>query len=630
MTKSLWVRQTAYTVIVVAVVAMAITGTEIVSSYYDERARLHDFGNQLIDSVYDSAARAAFHVDRLQAEAVIEGLMNFEELQYVSISTDLDAVLARRTGLLDESAEDTLAVWLFSDIARFQRTLTIDRSEFISGQQRVDSGGVVSVGSIEVWADPAVVGHSFASNIRARIIDLAIEFLVLGTALAYIFYLTTTKPLVNVAEQLGKIDPHGLELDRLEQLKSHRNDELGLVVDRINELLRRIDEQQADLIHREKVAALGSMLAEVAHELNNPLAVVTAQAELLAETATDEKTRERADKILRPAKRCANIVRKFLSLARQRKIEKSVLDVRRLIGDSVEMLNYQFAKRNIRIKTEIDPDVARIWGDGAQLGQVLINILINAQQSLIGTDGDKEISVIARLGNGGESVIISVTDTGPGIPGDIRHKIFDHFFTTKPEGRGTGLGLAFCKSVVETHGGTIVMKDVRPHGAEFVIDLPNTTRADVNVIGRAHPDQSLSALRVLVVDDEEPLATSIAEVLTRYGHTATTAFSSEQAMARLDGMEFDVILADVHMPGEDGMDFYRRVLAMDKTMAERFVFVTGDALDPRVIEFFEEQRRPYINKPFELRELIAVVEQVLLAPKTLQTPNVNPEARFSA
>ncbi|MGI9225582.1 MAG: hybrid sensor histidine kinase/response regulator [Woeseiaceae bacterium] len=628
MTKSLWVRQTTYTVIVVAVVAIALTGTEIMSSYHGERARLQDFGNQLIDSFYDAAARAAFHVDRLQAEAVIEGLMKFEELQYVSISTDLDTVLARRTRQRSGPGEDRLAVWLFSDIANFQRTLTIDRSEFVSGQQLV--GGPVPVGRIELSADSAVIGHSFVSNIRTRIIDLAIELLVLGTALAYIFYLTTTKPLVNVAEQLGEIDPHGSELARLSHLESHSDDELGLVVDRINELLRRIDEQQADLIHREKIAALGSMLAEVAHELNNPLAVVTAQAELLSETAADEKTRERAHKILRPAKRCASIVRKFLSLARQRKIEKSVLDVRRLIGESVEMLNYQFAKRNIRVKTEIDPDVARIWGDGAQLGQVLINILINAQQSLAGADGDKEISICAGPGKGVESVAISVTDTGPGIPAEIRHKIFDHFFTTKPDGRGTGLGLAYCKSVVEAHGGTIAARYVRPHGAEFVIELPSTARAEESTPARARPGQSLSALRVLVVDDEEPLATSIAEVLSRYGHLPTTAFSASQAIDRLAGADFDVILADVHMPDEDGMDFYRRVLAMDKTMAERFVFVTGDALDPRLTAFFEEQRRPHINKPFELRELIAVIEQVLLAPRTLEVPDVGRGAGYSA
>jgi signal transduction histidine kinase/ActR/RegA family two-component response regulator len=617
-------------VVVVAVVAVALTGTEVVSSYHGERDRLLQFGTHLIDTFEDAAARAAFHVDQLQAEAVVEGLINFDELQYVDISTDLNAVLARRTRQHDEFGEDPLAAWLFSDVTKFERVLTVDRSEFVSGSQRTDNEGIVSVGTIEVWVDPIVVGHTFTSNIRARIIDLAIEFLILGTALAYIFYLTTTKPLVNVADQLGEIDPQGSELARLEKLKSHRDDELGLVVDRINELLRRIDEQQADLIHREKIAALGSMLAEVAHELNNPLAVVTAQAELLAETATDQKTLERAHKILRPAKRSASIVRKFLSLARQRKIEKSVLDARRLIGESVEMLNYQFVKGNIRIETDIDSGVARIWGDGSQLGQVLINILMNAQQSLSGIDGDKVISVAARPGKNGESVRIAVTDSGPGIPLEIRHKVFDHFFTTKPEGRGTGLGLAFCKSVVEAHGGTIKVENAEPHGARFVIELPSTARTEEKAHGSVHLDHPLSALQVLIVDDEEALASSMAEVLSRHGHSATTAFSSEQAIALLDGANFDVILADVHMPGEDGMDLYRRVLAIDKTMAERFVFVTGDSLDPTLIDFFEEQQRPYLNKPFELRELITVVERVLLTPKTMQAPYKNEKARHSA
>jgi two-component system NtrC family sensor kinase len=383
------------------------------------------------------------------------------------------------------------------------------------------------------------------------------------------------------------------------------------VIDRINDLFRRIEEQQTDLIHREKIGALGSMLAEVAHELNNPLAVVSAQAELLAETTNDEKTRERAYKILSPAKRCANIVRKFLSLARQRKIEKTVLDVRSSIAESLEMLSYQLAKRNISVETQIDPDTAKIWGDESQLSQVLINVIVNAQQALGVSDGDKHIRIRAYSDTATKTVTISIADNGPGIPADIRSKIFDHFFTTKPEGRGTGLGLAFCKTIIEAHDGSIVAKDVDPNGTEIVIELPSTNRVREDVSNRVRTRERLSNLRVLVVDDEEPLAKSIAEVLTQYGHAPVTAFSAEQAIERLEHAEFDVILADVHMPEIDGMEFYRRAVSMDKTFAEKFVFVTGDALDPRLTEFFEERHRPYIHKPFELQELVAIVENVL-------------------
>ncbi len=613
---SLWLRQTAYTVIVFALVAVAFTSLEIVSSYKSERSRFQELGNELIDAFYNAAARAAFHVDRLQAESVIEGMMRFEELQYVSITTDLDTVLARRTRQFeDSSGASALAIRLFADITTYQRDLTVDRSDYVVGEQREHNDGLVIVGKFEIRADPGVIGQTFADVIKARIVYLLIEFLLLASALAYIFYRTTTRPLMDVAEQLRGLDLRDTKMVGLTNLRAHRDDELGLVIDRINDLFRRIEEQQTDLIHREKIGALGSMLAEVAHELNNPLAVVSAQAELLAETASDDRTRERAYKILNPAKRCADIVRKFLSLARQRKIEKTVLDVQSLVTESLEMLGYQLAKRNVMVKTDIAPDTPKIWGDGSQLSQVLINIVVNAQQSLSSSDLARNIHIRAYSDANSEKVTISIADNGPGIPANIRNKIFDHFFTTKPEGRGTGLGLAFCKSIIEAHGGSIAAADVEPTGAMFVIELPSTNRESEDVSILARTQKSLSNLRVLVVDDDEPLATSIAEVLTQYGHSPTTAFSAEQAIVRLERSEFDVILADVHMPETDGMEFYRRAISMDKALTEKFVFVTGDALDPRLIDFFEEQHRPYINKPFELQELVAIVENVLYKPK---------------
>ncbi len=609
-THSLWVRQTAYTVLVIAAIAIAVAGFDMVSKYNDENTRLQQFANHLIDSFYDATARAAFHVDPLQADSVIEGMMQFEELQLVSIRTDLGTALATRERTTDSAATDRLAIWLFSEMVSYDRELVVDRSDFVTGQQHSSGGATVVVGHIRITLDPTVIGGSFVTSVRRRSFELIIEFLILGAALGFIFYMTTTKPLVEVADRLGDINPHGMELERLRHSKSHRHDEFGLVVDRINDLLGKIDEQKANLIHREKIAALGSMLAEVAHELNNPLAVVTAQAELLAETATDDKTRNRAEKILRPARRSADIVRKFLSLARQRQVEKEVLNVDELINESLDMLKYQLDKRSIAVNFEIDPGAAKVWGDKANLGQVVVNIIVNAQQALTRMDGEKNIGIGVRVDDVAEKITISFADNGPGISPEIRDKVFDHFFTTKPEGRGTGLGLAFCKSVVEDHGGTIVVNAVEPRGTNLVITLPRTRKVRESVRLNPKADDFPKALKVLVVDDEETLATSIAESLSRSGHQPSTAFSCEQALLRLVDTDFDVILADVHMPGGDGLEFYRRVFANDERMAKRFVFVTGDSLDPRLAQFFEEERRPHINKPFELSDLVSIVEGV--------------------
>lgn len=622
---SLWLRQTAYTVVVVAIVAAAVSGVEVVLSYHAERDRMQNFGNDLVDSFSDAAARAAFHVDRRQARSVVDGIMQYDELADVKITTDLGLVLAHRTRTVDGSSIKPLADWLFSDVTVFRQKLTIDRSEFVSGQQSLVNIGPTPVGDIVIHVDSAAVGRSFFYNVRALIVGLVVEFFLLATALAFIFYRTITKPLQGVAKQLGALDSQGTDLTNLTISPYHRQDELGLVVDRTNELLNRIAEQQADLIQREKVAALGSMLAELAHELNNPLAVVTAQAELLAETAKDKETQERAQKILRPAIRSASIVRKFLSLARQRKIEKTVLDVHRLINDAVEMLNYQFTKRNIVVHKKIDADIAMIWGDGAQLGQVLMNILLNAHQALAGCEGDRDIQIHASSVCASDGVRITITDNGPGIPEEIRYRVFQPFFTTKPEGRGTGLGLSLCKSVVEGHGGSITIEEIEPHGTEVVIKLPGTTRKLSDIQVRAHLAQTLTSMRILVVDDEDSLASSIAEVLENYGHTAVTAGSAEQAMALLASERFDIILADVHMPVTDGMTFYRQAQTLDADTAEKFIFITGDSLDPDLVEFFDEQHRPYLTKPFEIGDLVRAIEKLALASGTSPSANESSE-----
>jgi len=280
------------------------------------------------------------------------------------------------------------------------------------------------------------------------------------------------------------------------------------------------------------------------------------------------------------------------------------------------MLSYQFSKRNISVDVDIDSDVANVWADGSQLGQVLINILINSQQALGSVEQNRKISIRAYNADDDGCIEISIKDNGPGIPGEIRSKVFDHFFTTKPEGRGTGLGLSFCKNVVEAHGGSISVHDVAPQGTEVLIHLPGTTKAELSSSVPADSGERGKPLTVLVVDDEESLANSIAEVLTRYGHSPTAVFSADEALGCLNGSDFDVILADVHMPGVDGMEFYRRVQAMNAALADRFVFITGDALDPQLTDFFEGEHRPYINKPFEIRELIAIVQDQLKESST--------------
>ncbi len=621
-TGSLWVKQTIYTIVVAALVAIAVAGYEILTSYYSERDRLQSFGNALIDSFSDTAARAAYHVDKLQAESVVDGLMQYDELREVVITTDLGLMLARGGQSIEATPKGSLANRLFSDVTAFERQLSVDSSIFTTGGRSSYNNEPVHVGQFQIYANSTSIGRSFIDDVQSRIVHLIVEFLILAAALAFIFYRTITKPIQNVAEQLETIDPQGSNLAEINLSASDQHNELGLVVSRTNDLLHRIGDQQNDLVHREKLAALGSMLAEVAHELNNPLAVVITQAELLAETATDQKTRDRAEKILKPAKRSAGIVRKFLTLTRQRKVEKTVLDGRRLIRESVDMLSYQLAKSNIVVNTEVQPGLMRIWGDSAQLMQVFINVLINAQQALVACTGTKEITIRASSDEIKQEVVITISDNGPGIPESIQAKVFNHFFTTKTEGHGTGLGLSFSKTVVEGHNGTIGIAGVEPHGTEVMITLTGTTKTADIVAGHAHPGKFMASLNMLIVDDEEELAKSVEEALTNHGHSAVITHSALEALNLLRTESFDIILADIHMPGIDGRELYWMALDIDIGLAQKFVFITGDSLDPKLVKFFTEQKKIYLNKPFEMDELFEAIEQVILSPTSITNVHI--------
>lgn len=477
------IRQTAYAMSVVVVLAIAISSLEVAWAYRSERQRLISIINQWFESVADTSARAAYHVDSRQAMAVLDGLIKFKTLAFANITTDLGVVLAERRRTIASSLTDPIATWLFGDIVHQQRALTFDRSSLVPAMPSSAEGACeqqIRVGTIELHASPALIGRNFLVRVGGLIAGLVFEFFLLATALAFIFHRTLTRPLLRYADQLRRIDPQGRSVSKATVPPGHERDELGLVVARTNELLERIhDLREAEilakeaLLHQERVAALGSLLAGVAHELNNPLAILMAQAELLSETAEDEQTRARADKILQPAERCARIVRTFLALARQREIKKDHVDVETLINDACALLAYPFKTHDISVHIDMESGLPTIWGDGAQLSQALINLLVNAQQALMEVDCPRLVKIRAvQVEN---KVSMTVSDNGPGIPAAIRHRIFEPFFTTKAEGHGTGLGLSYCLSVVNNHNGAIVADEPRASGAAITITLPIDT-----------------------------------------------------------------------------------------------------------------------------------------------------------
>ena len=590
--RRLAIRQTVYAVAVVAILASAISAFEIVMAYQAEHGRQERFVAQLSHAFLESAGRAAFHVDAAQADTVVGGLMSFDTVAWARIRTDLSEVLAERTRTTERGSMDSLSRWLFSDVAQHVEILTTATTR-------------VPVGTLSFGISPERVGRGFISRLGTLLAGLLVEFFVLATALAIIFHKTLIRPLTEYTRSIEAIDHEAAEIPSIEMPRGHEQDELGLLVSQTNRLFARLEEQRAALVHREKIAALGTMLTGAAHELNNPLAVVTAQAQILKDTTDDDAIIQRADKILRPAERCAKIVRSFLELARQRKTEKLPIDIREVIRETIDLVAYRLKTGGVEINVRIAENLPTILGDAVQVSQAVMNLLINAQQAMADQAPPRTIDLDVTCAAG--VIEIRVADVGPGIPAALRNRVVEPFFTTKTQGRGTGLGLAFCSNVAASHGGSLAISDHEPQGAVVTLTLA-AERVPLPREQAKALAATVEPLRVLVVEDEEELAQSFAEALTLRGHQVETEFDGATALPTLESKTFDVIVADIRMPDVGGIELFNRTTRRFPDLLDRFVFVTGEPVSDDTAAFLREHPTPCLPKPFDLAELATAVE----------------------
>jgi PAS domain S-box-containing protein len=365
--------------------------------------------------------------------------------------------------------------------------------------------------------------------------------------------------------------------------------------------------QRESLYQREKLAALGSLLAGVAHELNNPLSVVVARAVLLEEQG-DTATQSAALKIRSAAERCARIVRTFLAMARQQKPERGPVAVNDVVTDALDIAGYAIRTNSIDVALDLADDLPPILADADQLHQVLLNLIINAQQSLQDRPPPRRIRVASRFDAAANTIDIAVADNGPGIAPHLRARIFEPYFTTKPTGVGTGVGLAVSLGIVEAHGGTLTADCPGDGGAVFRISLPVQTVGQVGSDAESMRKPTPTGRAILIVDDEAEIRDALAEMLTSARHRVVTASSGREALQLLAIEHFDVILTDIRMPDLDGRALYREIAQRWPAQAARVIFVTGDTLASTLREFVSECGRPVIEKPFlpsEVRRVIA-------------------------
>lgn len=436
--------------------------------------------------------------------------------------------------------------------------------------------------------------------------------------------------------RLRRLDgaPIWVEVTASASHRPHHPDQTQLAVLHVEALVRDVSERKKredqtrdgryQMLQAEKMAALGQTISGVAHELNNPLATILSWAERLAERNVDEKTKQGLEVILGESERAARIVRNLLTFARKRQTTRAMVDLNQVVRETLALRAYEQKVTNIHLVEALTAGVPEVFADGHQIKQVLLNLLINAEQACIGANGKGTIVVRTTHDRDRGSAVLEVSDDGPGVPEERQGKVFDPFFTTKEVGSGTGLGLTVAYAIVQEHGGRIWLEsksqgsgigDRGATGASFFIELPVTGQHLNTPVTRA-PQQPISleafkGLRALVVEDEPALAVAVSEALTDAGFTVDRAGDGEEGLTRLTEQRYDLIVCDLKMPRIDGMQFYRAMAAATPALARRVIFVTGDVAGTDAERFLEETGCRWLSKPFRLGDLLRAARDTL-------------------
>jgi ligand-binding sensor domain-containing protein/signal transduction histidine kinase/CheY-like chemotaxis protein len=402
-----------------------------------------------------------------------------------------------------------------------------------------------------------------------------------------------------------------------------RTAELATVNADLQARLRELQATRERLVHAEKMAAVGTLAAGVGHEINNPLSFIISNlhyATLEVQSAAaqgEERQRwgevaKALDDALHGADRVCRIVQDLKTFSRVQPEQTQRVDLHTVLDLTLAIAEAQTRHRARVVKDYGNPP--EVLGDETRLGQVFLNLLVNAAQAITEGHADRhEIRVVTRRGERGHAVV-EVSDTGTGIPPEVLSRIFEPFFTTKDIGVGTGLGLSICHSHVEAMGGMIHVRSALGKGTTFQVVLP--AAAEVPVAPDAAQLGTASALvsrgRLLIIDDELMLTAALSRMLSPE-HEVEAFTSARVALERLrSGERYSLILCDLMMPDMTGMELHETLVHELPAQAECMVFITGGAFTEAARRFLESTSRPCLDKPFEPERLRARVRELLV------------------
>jgi PAS domain S-box-containing protein len=416
------------------------------------------------------------------------------------------------------------------------------------------------------------------------------------------------------------------------------HDETGRIIGVIASA-RDITEQQRlqqQLIQSERLAAMGQMIAGVAHELNNPLTAILGVTELLRDQSTDERKSRQLDLAHRQARRAAHIVQSLLVFSRPSTPRSTLLHLPDLVLRTLQLHEHSLHSNHIQVDVSARHDLPTVQGDSNQLTQVFLNLIVNAEQAINEVRDHGTLRI--RLGVVADRVLITFQDDGVGIRRELLPRIFDPFFTTKRPGRGTGLGLSICLAIIREHNGDISAQPLPDGGSVFTVSLPVCTES-IAVINPVAPTKtsvveisdaanvSLARKKILVVDDEESILELVTDSLSARGCHVDCASSSDHALELANRNIYDVVLCDLNLESGGGAivsGFKLRDRIVEDAVIRgiiqpHFIFMTGDLVDAAIADQGGSETGKFLQKPFRIVEMLELLNElpatVVLQPK---------------
>ena len=367
------------------------------------------------------------------------------------------------------------------------------------------------------------------------------------------------------------------------------------------------------LMRSERLASVGKMAAGAAHEINNPLAVISGRAQMLLKDERDDKKSKSLKLIVEQSRRASKILTDLMGFARPAMPKAELINVNFVINHVLTMVENQLKLKNIECKREFAQGLPKILADKHQLEQVFLNIILNAEHAM---EGGGTLTVITALTPAKDTVLIKFADTGKGISKEHLPHLFEPFFTTKEEGEGTGLGLAMSYGIITSHGGTIDVESTVGKGSAFTIALPVAvdvkelvSQAEPPPQKRAAPSKRAGVASILIVDDEEHIRDLLSDTLAMRGYHIETAENGLSAIQVINDRPIDLILLDIRMPIKDGLGLLEEI--KERLPRLPVIIVTGLASNEEVQEALQRGAFSCLRKPFEIDSIVEEVERAL-------------------